>query len=193
VSSKGLHLSVTADGIVTLNALIVIVAALLVHTVQLISSLQVPSSLPDHQLSEQRYHELRRELPVEARPGNLYFVDSVQVDGLAAAHVGAVIQARATSTIDISGWAVDGPDQSCAAAFTVVLNGITLVPTSYGSDRNDVAAAYHRSAYRFSGFRATIRRGTLLPGVYTVDFVVLSSDKKRLLLIRHVLTLNVQR
>jgi hypothetical protein len=75
----------------------------------------------------------------------------------------------------VEGWAVDDAAGAPAGGVRVVIDG-QRATAAYGHARPDVASAYHRRAYRGSGFRATLPTASLAPGIHRVAVEVIAAD-----------------
>ena len=89
--------------------------------------------------------------------------------GAGSVHVSGANELR------VSGWAVDHPGKSAAAGVDVVIDR-TPFPSTYGSNRDDVADYFQRPAYRESGFAAGIPAGAIAKGEHALTLRVVASD-----------------
>lgn len=86
-----------------------------------------------------------------------------------------IINSQTTPNIIMAGWAVDAQSQDEAADVFVVIDGKRDIPTTYGQDRPDVAAAHHNPRYRFSGFAVSIPTSNLDKGRHTLSLKILKT------------------
>jgi hypothetical protein len=86
--------------------------------------------------------------------------------------VGAQISSSAD--VKVVGWAVDYW-RMAAAGLDVVID-TTLLPSTYGTNRNDVADYFGRTDYRDTGFTATIPANTLVPGEHWLSIRVVAAN-----------------
>jgi hypothetical protein len=75
----------------------------------------------------------------------------------------------------VRGWAVDYSNRSAAGGVDIVVDR-TLFPSTYGGNRDDVAAQYHLPAYRQSGFAANIPAERFARGEHWLSLRVVASD-----------------
>jgi len=91
--------------------------------------------------------------------------------GSSGAHV------RRSQEWRVTGWAVDAPRRAPAAGVDVVIDR-TVFPTTYGTDRGDVAQFFKRPNYRDTGFVAIIPAGVVAIGEHWLSIRVLTSDAR---------------
>jgi hypothetical protein len=117
--------------------------------------------------------------PSVLTPGNcsaLAFLD--YVDGKVVPQDGSplVVDRHKQETVTIIGWAVDSIGADAASAVFVTIDGRIDIPTLYGLDRQDVAAAYGNPRYRFSGYMATFPSEILTVAEHTISIKIVSKD-----------------
>jgi phosphoglycerol transferase len=96
--------------------------------------------------------------------------------GSARAPFGAgSVHVSGANELRVSGWAVDHPSRLAAAGVDVVIDR-TPFPSTYGSNRDDVADYFQRPAYRESGFAAGIPAGAIARGEHALMLRVVASD-----------------
>jgi hypothetical protein len=86
--------------------------------------------------------------------------------------VGAQISSSAD--FKVVGWAVDYWRMTAAGLDLVI--DTTLFPSTYGTNRPDVADYFRRTDYRDTGFTATIPAKTLLPGEHWLSIRVVAAN-----------------
>ena len=104
-------------------------------------------------------------------PGG-YTVDAVNGRPIETQGFTVKLPADPPPALTVSGWAVDEAAGAEAAGVFVNVDGRVDVPATYGIDRPDVAAAYGRWRYRYSGFSATIPASALGRGRHTLTLKV---------------------
>lgn len=75
----------------------------------------------------------------------------------------AVSQLQGTP-LSVSGWAIDPAIASVPKLVFITVDGKDYMLADYGQDRPDVASAYKRPEYRYSGFRAQLDTARLTAG-----------------------------
>ncbi len=86
------------------------------------------------------------------------------------------IHVAGSGAFKVSGWAVDHPHRLPASAVDIVIDNQALVPSTYGTNRDDVGSYFNKPGYRESGFAASIPAETLTKGDHAISLRVLSSD-----------------
>jgi hypothetical protein len=81
----------------------------------------------------------------------------------------------ASSSVKISGWALDHLHRSPATGVDVALDR-SLIPATYGLVRPDVAAYFQRRGYEESGFIAVVPASSLPAGEHWLGLRVVSFD-----------------
>jgi hypothetical protein len=85
-----------------------------------------------------------------------------------------IIHSPQDGTITITGWAVDKQANTTARTVFLIINGTLDVPTLYGGDRPDVAAALGNPHFEYSGFIATFSSSILPKGHYTISLKIVA-------------------
>ena len=85
-----------------------------------------------------------------------------------------IIHSDQAGTITITGWAVDKQANSTARAVFITIDGNLDVPTLYGGDRPDVAAALGNPHFEYSGYIATFSSLILSKGEHTISLKIVT-------------------
>ena len=85
-----------------------------------------------------------------------------------------LVHAGQQGTITITGWAVDKQANATARAVFITIDGAIDLPTLYGGDRPDVAAAYGNPHFEYSGYIATFSSLILPKGQHTLSLEIVA-------------------
>ncbi len=85
-----------------------------------------------------------------------------------------IIHSDQEETITITGWAADKQTNATARAVFIVIDGKLELPTLYGGDRPDVAAAYRNSRFEYSGYIASFSALILAKGQHTLSLEIVA-------------------
>jgi hypothetical protein len=98
------------------------------------------------------------------------------IDGQAVSQMASpvLIHADQGGTITITGWAVDKQANATARAVFLTIDGKLDLPTLYGGDRPDVAAAYGNPHLEYSGYIATFSSLILPKGQHTLSLEIVA-------------------
>lgn len=113
--------------------------------------------------------------PVRARtPSDIQTISGVEV----RAEDRLVIIPEGTSSVRVSGWAVDAKAKDTAGGVYVVIDG-TPFPAFYPASKKEVAERFDTPAYEYSGFERAIRLSDVGPGVHELSIIVVTNDGER--------------
>jgi hypothetical protein len=102
------------------------------------------------------------------------FAVTVRSDGVSQQGQTVVVP-KESSSIELTGWAVDDENESTACGVYIDVDG-RLFPAFYGTDRRDVADSYGVLSYRYSGFERAIPVSEIGAGAHELSVIVLTSD-----------------
>jgi hypothetical protein len=90
---------------------------------------------------------------------------------------GAILVPEGGSSVKLTGWAVDGDNETTAGGVYVDIDG-RLFPAFYGMEKQDVADSLGTPSYRYSGFERALPVSEIGAGVHELSVIVLTSDKQ---------------
>ena len=106
-------------------------------------------------------------------------IDTVGVqarsDGVTASFNGRL---HVNDLLVLSGWAAEPQIPAPAASVCVLVDGKIAARAKilYGSNRPDVATAYHNAALAATGFSASVSAATLAPGPHRIQAALVAAD-----------------
>jgi hypothetical protein len=124
-----------------------------------------------------------------------YSIDEVSVAGqqspiVAGKPVVAVV--RGHQIIQVAGWAVDASAGATAGGVSAVIDGVKVIPGTYGAQRPDVASAFHNDQLTPSGFVVIIPTVGLSAGKHYVSLRVLNNGGSGYSLIKDRIVVDVE-
>ena len=109
--------------------------------------------------------------PCEGQP----MVTIEQIDTSRVPFDAAGVRIRPQGTFKVSGWAVDHTNRTGASGVDVIVDRMVF-PSTYGIHRNDVAEYFRRTAYRDTGFTATIPASAMPAGEHWLSLRVVTLE-----------------
>jgi hypothetical protein len=124
-----------------------------------------------------------------------YSIDEVSVAGqqspiVAGKPIVAVV--RGHQIIQVAGWAVDASAGAAAGGVSAVIDGVKIIPGTYGAQRPDVASALHNDQLTPSGFVVIIPTLGLSAGKHHVSLRVLNNGGSGYSLIKDRIVIDVE-
>jgi len=113
--------------------------------------------------------------PTQVSSQTLYYIDTI--NGLVINQQKQPIPLSTDKNLIVSGWAVDEKAKDVSGGVLIDIDG-KLYPSTYGTDRPDVADAYKTPSYKNSGFISEIPISEIGKGQHTLSIKILTKDKK---------------
>ena len=113
--------------------------------------------------------------PTQISSQALYYIDTI--NGLVINQQKQPIPVSTDKNLIVSGWAVDEKAKDVAGGVLIDIDG-KLYPSTYGTDRPDVADAYKTPSYKNSGFVSEIAISEIGKGQHTLSVKILTGDRK---------------
>jgi hypothetical protein len=113
--------------------------------------------------------------PTQVSSQTLYYTDTI--NGLVIDQQKQPIPFSTDKNLIVAGWAVDEKAKGVAGGVLIDIDG-KLYPSTYGTDRPDVADAYKTPSYKNSGFVSEIPISEIGKGQHTLSVKILTGDRK---------------